>query len=698
MMRIEAINVDKVVLSGSYLLKALMNKSTPILDLLVRESIQNSLDAALPNAENVQVDYKTGVFEKSKLNSEFEGLSVSLNEVYPDNEYDYLAIRDTNTFGLTGNVDPQTFEKGKDRGNFYKLVYSLGQAQTAEGAGGSWGVGKTIYYRIGNGLVIYYSRIKNSDNGFESRMAACMVEDETKTNLTPSPCGIAFWGGPTDHGKTVPLRDETSITRILKIFGIDPYEGNKTGTTIIIPYIQKEKLLNNNSNKTEEDNNGRYYWTNDIDSYLEIAAQRWYFPRLNNRHYPHGKPLKVLINGNMITKDNMVPLFKIYQSLYNRAATNEIFDDDYLQEMRINTGEDIFLKKTIIIQNSLENTTSGRLIAIKVKADDLGMNRGYRKPYDYAQQTGEEDDKNLPLMAFCRKPGMIVAYRTSGHWVKGVSSTEQNEYLCAIFVLNSDNMLKHPRISLEEYIRHSEHGDHFSWEDYSYEGYPKDNIIDRIKDGVKRQLATQYNIEPVIDTEGSDEGIGYKMRKLLPTLGFGTRPSGRIKSRDGEKKVSTQKSNHISYGLDPNRTKFGKDNITVTYLVSTSDPVIGFVMKCLISTTGSEHDALDCSEWEETMPAAFPLDITSVVVSIKKRNNEKESIVCSADSNNPDYSDNDLTLSLKPSSRGTYTEIGLSFPQKCSFDLSVSIIMGIKTRHVLPFYSLKELKEKEITV
>ena len=45
-MIIEMPKIDKMTNNGSYVLKSLQNKEMPLLDLLVRESIQNSLDAA----------------------------------------------------------------------------------------------------------------------------------------------------------------------------------------------------------------------------------------------------------------------------------------------------------------------------------------------------------------------------------------------------------------------------------------------------------------------------------------------------------------------------------------------------------------------------------------------------------------------------------------------------------------------------
>uniref|UniRef100_UPI0026F238B9 hypothetical protein n=1 Tax=Faecalibaculum rodentium TaxID=1702221 RepID=UPI0026F238B9 len=61
-MDIQIAQISNMSQSGSSLLRSIQNNSTPILDLLVRESIQNSLDAAKPDRRSVRVDFEIGEF------------------------------------------------------------------------------------------------------------------------------------------------------------------------------------------------------------------------------------------------------------------------------------------------------------------------------------------------------------------------------------------------------------------------------------------------------------------------------------------------------------------------------------------------------------------------------------------------------------------------------------------------------------
>ena len=72
--------VDYGVAYGSVTLKSLQNDNIPELDLLVRESIQNSSDASLQEpGDFYKVAYTTGRFEPENFNSLITGLEDKLN-------------------------------------------------------------------------------------------------------------------------------------------------------------------------------------------------------------------------------------------------------------------------------------------------------------------------------------------------------------------------------------------------------------------------------------------------------------------------------------------------------------------------------------------------------------------------------------------------------------------------------------------
>ena len=142
--------------SGAFLLRAMQNEDMPRFDLLVRESVQNSLDAAIdrqPGGE-IRISFKLRAHTTETIASILaDGIDRNGLLAHHPAGGQLLEIRDSLTEGLTG---PMSFEEiGADgvHGNLLKLVFEIGRKRGEADAGGSWGLGKTCYFRMGVGLV-----------------------------------------------------------------------------------------------------------------------------------------------------------------------------------------------------------------------------------------------------------------------------------------------------------------------------------------------------------------------------------------------------------------------------------------------------------------------------------------------------------------------------------------------------------------
>lgn len=319
--------VEQGTAYGSSSLKAAQNQSLPCMDLLVREAIQNSSDAALevyPGEKCVKIDFNTGNFVPHRFNALLSDVSHFLDRDFPGEEARFLEIRDSKTSGLTGPLCSEEIEG--DHGNYYKLIFDTGKKQTKEKSGGNWGYGKSAYFLAGIGLVVFYSRIRNGEKGYESRLIVCCVEHEDDQRgilhrANPKTTGKAWWGRLKKKrsdtfipgrvkNEILPLTDEKEIAEFLDIFGLAPFGDSETGTSIIIPYIDEEDLLKDvyvlhdaekNSPEAKLKKKYRDLYARSLDDYLFLAVQRWYAPKLDNRDltpaFPGEKILNVSING-----------------------------------------------------------------------------------------------------------------------------------------------------------------------------------------------------------------------------------------------------------------------------------------------------------------------------------------------------------------------------------------------------------------
>lgn len=599
-MKIEIAKNGKMKLSGSTLLRSLQNNSEPILDILVRESIQNSLDAAKTKTGAVSVEFLTGSFRKDSLNCVLETTEEHFNRRFPDSEYRYLAIRDSNTKGLTGKMDPAE-ETNNEYGNLTKLVYSIGKPQMEEGAGGSWGLGKTTYYRVGAGLVIFYSRIKLTRGGYESRLAASLIEDERHEDPIVPPCGIAWWGRrkPGTKNQTLPITDEKEIEEILKIFDIPPYTGKETGTTIIIPYINTEDVLNDNPIFEGEK---RGPWTGTLEDFVKVAVQRWYAPRLNNKDFPYGGPLTVSINGAPIQTEKMEPVFHLIRTLYFHAVNGKApkEPDPVYGEIHVDT---------IDLRDCLEKSRSGAVAYVQVAREALQMCPPYNRfsPLLYCNFEVEDTHLNEPILCFTRQPGMIVSYQNEGKWVNGIEKTDQGHYIIGIFVLNSDNKLKekYSSVSLEEYIRGSEKADHFDWCDHTLK-HMNPRIVDKIQKQVRKKIA-----DCLVPKDDSPKDANFALGRqlanvLMPPEGFGTQPSD---SPATPKTPGLPKKRTHSFDIDDAETQYFSSGITIpVHLVFAKDDAAIDVDAVITAGTAS----ISYSDWMDTYGCVPAFDIAKI--------------------------------------------------------------------------------------
>lgn len=686
MMYIEIAEPGRMTQSGSSLLRLIQNNSMPILDLLVRESVQNSLDAAKSDGDYVSVDFITGTFISKELSKELDDITDGLNKRFRDKEYKFIAIADSNTVGLTGKLHHDEVTEN-DYGNLLKLVYDISKPQDAEGAGGSWGLGKTVYFRVGIGLVIYYSRIINDKGHYESRLAASFVEDELgKDSIIPrrngkSKSGIAWWGEKIGSNKTIPIRNEKYIKKILDIFHIEPYKDDKTGTIIIIPYIDSEKLLSHNQAEYL-DNTGKPiipYWCTNLDDYLSIALQRWYAPRLNNINYPHGKWLRARINGRCITYNSMEPVFQVIQGLYNRAANKKAEFNDILHNHTV---------KLVPVQTRkvLQSSEAGFVAFTKADRDILKMNPPYNKhnPFMYLNIGFTYPDKNRPIITFSRKPGLLVSYETTGPWADKIEETNKNEFIIATFVLNSGNKLSDIDISLEEYIRRGEMADHNSWNDYTLRS-TNPRIVSRIQQLVNNKIANEFSCEN--DTEIGirlSSGLGKLFGDLLlPPVNFGMKPSGPSpKESNKHRKITVENHKGITLSLAEDKIKYNKTGIEIPINIKTKKEIYKVAVTIGIE---AESGIISAKEWENELEMNLPFDIEEVAISFISFDN-KEVItypkVISVSKTLPQSEFAGMSISVMKSDKGCYYGFMLSSEQKHNFDAELLIKLNLLKRDI----------------
>ena len=646
-MKIEIAEHGRMTESGSSLLRLIQNQDIPLLDLLVRESVQNSLDAAAKSDEPVQVDMRVGEFVIADLNRNFEKIEAGLNRRYTGKTHKYIAVRDYNTVGLTGPVRYSDVKQNQF-GNLLKLVYEISKPQSNEGAGGSWGLGKTIYFRLGIGLVIYYSRIFQNGK-YSSRLAACLVEDETRTDaLIPHrggvKRGIAWWGkrdGITGND-TVPIESEAEIEKILRIFDIAPYQNTETGTTVIIPYIDEASLLREVYAINEEEEN-KPYWATSVTEYLNVALQRWYAPRLLNAKYPYGSWLQPSVNGQRMKVSGMLSAFRYIRELYMLATDVEPDEEFLLKEQGVE-----YHQESIDLRGVLDATSVGKFAYAKFTRKQLQMEPpiNQKSPYQQIQNIFVSmENGNGPIMAYTRRPGMIVGYDYDSTWTHRMPKSDPNEYVIGLFVANSNNTLKNitdsksgKKMTVEEYIRQGEKADHASWTDRNISGQNL-KIIASIQKHVINKIKKRYGETVKDNYERQNIGLGHALANiLLPESDFGSAPNTSGKNNPGGATRKSVKKAALFITAGP---EYSKGTIDFDVEIHLKDKPVQIALQVL-----TDFKKLDADTWEAPgeIGKKFPLEFRSACISSIQAQTATPKIPCNLVLDDSSIRDEDSNL------------------------------------------------------
>lgn len=599
--------------SGSSVLHG-MSPIIPMLDLLVRESIQNSFDAKNKHERFIREEFNCGEFDSTKLSKLFGGIEYTLSLQGLSSNNKFISVRDFNTSGLTGPVRLSDIE-GTDWGKFLNLVRNFGKSKKESGSGGSWGYGKTTFYKLGLGIVIYYTRIQNGST-YEERLMACIVENEQNKNgllykqQYPENTGIAWWGKLNeDKSDILPITNHDEIMEVLNCFDIRPYINDETGTAVIIPYIDETNLLNQTSSKSLGDD-GVSSWCHSIESYLSLSFQKWYPTRCNN-NVGNIEYIDAYINNKKIERTRMYPIYEVIQHLYNYHFG---IVEDLPYEI---INQDLTYKTT----SSFKQKTIGNLYYCLLDRDNLKMNvpHNYASPIEYITNQNEFGEEYKNIICFCRKPGMILKYDIDGTWTGTIKSPDQNKYLVGLFIPNSNNVaiINGKTMTLEDYLRASESAEHNDWKDiteytFSDTGEKIDCSNIKVVGFIRRRLKSSF--ESIIGDEGTKVTtfVGSELNKrladlFLPKKGFGHNPNSskplplRTTSPQNKRVKSTLKVGDM---VVDSSNRLGKEfelvfnkksrNISVEFKINT------------------ESDGININKWEEN--SSLPIEMCSIQI------------------------------------------------------------------------------------
>jgi hypothetical protein len=216
------------------------------LDALVRESLQNSLDAGIGGAP-VRVKFSFGHLESDKVDYWFGSLAPHINAALGaetssliSGKSRYLLVEDFQTTGLRGHPEMQLEEakqKGGGEASYYFFVHAEGESPKGGGTRGTWGIGKTVFQKLSMIRSFFiYSERGAGQTPETVAIGQSLLNLHTLNGKSYIPDG--WYSNQVESGLHTPI-DEPESVRLAEDFNLQRMNG-ETGLSIVVPFIPQE--------------------------------------------------------------------------------------------------------------------------------------------------------------------------------------------------------------------------------------------------------------------------------------------------------------------------------------------------------------------------------------------------------------------------------------------------------------------------
>jgi hypothetical protein len=445
----------------------------------------------------------------------------------------------------------------------------------------------------------------------------------TRTTIPPPSTGFAWWGADLDGDSISPCEDGTIISKILKKLGNLPrFEGDETGTLIFMPCLRSEKQL-----PIVSVDDSPPYWVpsntsptiENFEEYTNVAIQRWYAPRLENKLFGGGsRPYlrsKVGLHHVGSNRYPILPLFKIIKLLYEIGIEMKVPQANCAYKIEIH---DVNIRGCFI-----DNQSAGRFVAIKIPPldpilENCPPNNNPSPMVQIGVYERGEPKSPPPIIAMVRGPGMIVSYEYEGKWVPKISDSEGN-YLVGLFILRGEAELadKFTHRTLEEEIRHNEPAAHDEWKSSLGVNGETIDLVEKIQRSIVNAFSDRKNAHRV---DERDSSFSSRIGECLLPHGFGKTPSPPIhKSPSKLARVKSQNASVQMTRIDYRENGFLELQLEI-YCAKSNEIE-------LLLGIGTEGSHLSPTEWHSEIGTDFPFRFieTKVIQCGENKSHSKKS-------------------------------------------------------------------------
>jgi hypothetical protein len=225
-------------------------KAQDLADALVREAIQNSLDARRGHSR-VRVRFRFAVDDQALapevaakylhgLEPHLDAVAPHLQSALPDlsGPMPFLLIEDSGTRGLTGDPgsDPELDDEDETRNDFYYFWRNVGRTGKGEMDRGRWGLGKAVF-SVSSRIHTIFGLTLRADDERRLLLGQSVLKTHILEGHRRAPYGFLAHVG--DDSFPHALADEALLDAFTADFGL---QRSEPGLSIVVPFHRDDDL------------------------------------------------------------------------------------------------------------------------------------------------------------------------------------------------------------------------------------------------------------------------------------------------------------------------------------------------------------------------------------------------------------------------------------------------------------------------
>lgn len=221
------------------------NEDVELVDALVREAIQNSLDARIDSAASSQIRVRFNItdFAGDRLVRLLDILraeeldphlaAVSLPALSTINAMSLLSVEDFGTTGLIGKWNE------RDQKPFSDFWRRVGRSHKGGAKLGRWGLGKLVFSSASTARVFLGVTVRNDDDARLLMGQVVLKHHQLEGGALFD--SHAFYGYPAENGLQLPEIDEKEISAFSELVGLR--RTTESGLSIVVPALRDSITL-----------------------------------------------------------------------------------------------------------------------------------------------------------------------------------------------------------------------------------------------------------------------------------------------------------------------------------------------------------------------------------------------------------------------------------------------------------------------